>query len=75
MKRVPRFPFLALTSAALLLAGSIVPARAQADPDDVKRGVARISVIDGDVTVRRGDAADWVAGVLDRKSTRLNSSH
>jgi hypothetical protein len=64
MKQVPRFPFLALTSAALLLSGSIAPARAQADPDDVKRGVARLSVMDGDVTVRRGDAADWVAGVL-----------
>jgi len=64
MERVPRFRFLALTGAALLMAGSIRPARAQADPDDVQRGVARISVMDGDVTVRRGDSGDWVAGVI-----------
>ena len=64
MERVPRFRFLTLTGAALLLAGSITPARAQADPDDAKRGVARIRVMDGDVTVRRGDSGDWVAGVI-----------
>ena len=64
MVRLPRFRFLALTGAALLLAGSIPKARAQADPDDAKRGVARIAVMDGDVTVRRGDSGDWVAGVL-----------
>lgn len=28
------------------------------------RGVARISVIDGDVSVRRGDTGDWVAAAL-----------
>ena len=64
MERVPRFRFLALTGAALLLFGFGVPARAQADPDDAKRGVARLSVMDGDVTVRRGDSGDWVAGVI-----------
>ena len=58
MVRLPRFRFLALTGAALLLAGSIPKARAQADPDDAKRGVARIAVMDGDVTVRRGDSGD-----------------
>jgi uncharacterized membrane protein YgcG len=80
MERVPRFRFLALTGAALLLAGSITPARAQADPDDVKRGVARISLMDGDVTVRRGDSGDWVAGVInaplmtgDQVATAANS--
>jgi hypothetical protein len=46
------------------LAGSIVPARAQADPDDAKRGVARLSLMEGDVTVRRGDSGDWIAGVI-----------
>jgi hypothetical protein len=80
MERVPRFRFLALTGAALLSAGSITPARAQADPDDVKRGVARISLMDGDVTVRRGDSGDWVAGVInaplmtgDQVATAANS--
>ena len=39
------------------------PVRAQ-DPDDLKRGVARISLINGDVSVRRGDSGEWVAGVI-----------
>src|ERR1017187_5990035 len=37
--------------------------RAQ-DPDDLKRGVARISLMNGDVSVRRGDSGEWVAGVI-----------
>jgi hypothetical protein len=64
----------------LFVAGDVTPARAQADPDDVKRGVARISVISGDVSVRRGDSGDWVAGVInaplltdDRIATAPNS--
>jgi hypothetical protein len=80
MERVPRFRFLALTGAALLLAGSITPAAAQADPDDVKRAVARISLMEGDVSVRRGDSGDWVAGVInaplltgDQVATAANS--
>jgi hypothetical protein len=47
--------------------------------DDLQHGVARISVMDGQVSVRRGDA-DWVAGVInaplladDRISTGANS--
>jgi hypothetical protein len=47
----------------LLAAGLFRPVRAQ-DPDDLKRGVARISLMDGDVSVRRGDSGDWVAGVI-----------
>jgi hypothetical protein len=47
----------------LTIAGSYTPARAQ-DPDDLKRGVARISLINGDVSVRRGDSGEWVAGVI-----------
>src|SRR5947209_9433613 len=34
------------------------------DPDDLKRGVARISLMNGDVNVRRGDSGDWVAGII-----------
>ena len=60
MKRVR---FLALTGAALLAAGVLTPVRAQ-DPDDLKRGVARISLMNGEVSVRRGDSGDWVAGVI-----------
>ena len=63
MGRLANFRFLAFTGAMLSLAGSFTPARAQ-DPDDLKRGVARISLINGDVSVRRGDSGDWVAGVI-----------
>jgi hypothetical protein len=58
-----RIRFLALTGAALLSAGVLTPVRAQ-NPDDLKRGVARISLMSGDVSVRRGDSGDWVAGVI-----------
>src|ERR1039458_7535240 len=60
MKRIRLF---ALTGAALLSAGVLTPVRAQ-DPDDLKRGVARISLMNGDISVRRGYSADWVAGVV-----------
>jgi hypothetical protein len=69
----------AVTGAALLGAGLFLPARAQ-DPDDQKRGVARISLMNGEVSVRRGDSGDWVEGVInaplltdDRISTGPNS--
>jgi len=58
-----RIRFLALTGAVLLSAGVFTPVRAQ-DPDDLKRGVARISLMNGEVSVRRGDSGDWVAGVV-----------
>jgi hypothetical protein len=68
-----------LTGAVLFLAGSVSPAWAQ-DSDDLKRGVARISLMNGDVSVRRGDSGDWVAGVInaplltdDRVATGPNS--
>ena len=49
-----------LLAAVLLLSGILAPARAQ-DPEDLRRGVARISLIQGEVSVRRGDSGDWVA--------------
>src|SRR3954452_23919427 len=54
--------YLVAAATFLALAGSTV-LRAQ-DPDDLKRGVARISLMNGDVNVRRGDTSDWVAGVV-----------
>src|SRR5664280_3319837 len=79
MRRLSNFRFLALTGAMLTIAGSYTPARAQ-DPDDLKRGVARISLMNGDVSVRRGDSGEWVAGVInaplltdDRVATGPNS--
>ncbi|HEV2447031.1 MAG TPA: DUF6600 domain-containing protein, partial [Candidatus Sulfopaludibacter sp.] len=55
------------------------PARAQ-DSDDLQRAVARISLMDGQVSVKRGDSGDWVAGIInaplmsdDRIATGPNS--
>ena len=45
------------------LAGSLIPAFAQQD-DDASRGVARVSVVAGDVSVRRGDSGDNVAATI-----------
>ena len=39
----------------------LAPAGRGDDSDEPGRGVARISVINGDVSVRRGDSGDWVA--------------
>ena len=57
--------------AVVLAARLVAPARAQ-DPDDSKRGVARLSLVDGDVSVQRGDSGDWVV-TNDRISTGPNS--
>jgi hypothetical protein len=79
MRRLLHFRFLALTGTVLLAAGLSTPVRAQ-DPDDMQRGVARISLMNGEVSVRRGDSGEWVAGVInapllsdDRISTGPNS--
>src|SRR5258706_11499188 len=34
------------------------------DPDAASRGVARISIMNGDVSVRRGDSGDFVAAAI-----------
>ena len=62
MKRV-ELRWLGIAGMVVLGAGLIAPARAQ-DPDDLKRAVGRISLMDGEVSVRRGDSGDWVAGVI-----------
>jgi len=78
LHRTAKFRLVAFTVGFLLAAGAI-PARAQ-DADDQKRSVARISVMEGEVSVRRGDTGEWVAGVInapllsdDRISTGANS--
>lgn len=52
----------------LMMIGAVLfvsPAAAGAeDEDDPGRGVARISVVNGDVSVRRGDSGDWVAAAV-----------
>lgn len=50
-----------LTLAGILLAAA---PPVQAEPDEPGKGVARISLINGDVSVRRGDSGDWVAAVI-----------
>ncbi|HBY64519.1 MAG TPA: hypothetical protein DEH78_32260, partial [Solibacterales bacterium] len=56
------------TSYGLLLAVAVMltPGQVRADVDDGQpgRGVARVSVMNGDVSVRRGDSGDWVAAAL-----------
>src|ERR1035441_182817 len=81
MKRMFQFKFLLPTGALLLAMGAAIPARAQTPaPEDLSRGVARIGLMDGEVSVRRGDSGEWVAGVInaplmtdDRIATGQNS--
>src|ERR1700692_2371566 len=53
----------ALAGAIIMVASLATPVRAQ-NQDDMQRGVARISIMDGQVSVKRGDAGEWVAGVV-----------
>lgn len=55
---------LAVTGAMALVAGAMSPLVHAQQPGDLERGVARISLMDGQVSVRRGDSGDWVAGVI-----------
>ncbi|MCC6294664.1 MAG: FecR domain-containing protein [Bryobacterales bacterium] len=72
---------LAVAVTALLAATLSFPLRAQDDAeDDPSRGVARISLINGDVSVRRGDTGEFVSAAinspvvaLDRVVTGVNS--
>ncbi|MBA3976505.1 MAG: hypothetical protein C0504_20045 [Candidatus Solibacter sp.] len=52
---------------ATMLAGAVPPMKAQvvnADAEGENRGVARLSLMNGEVSVRRGDSGDWVAGAI-----------
>ena len=79
MRRTPNSRLWRWMGAMFLAARLVAPARAQ-DPDDSKRGVARLSLADGEVSVERGDSGDWVAASVnapvvtnDRISTGPNS--
>ena len=58
--------------ATIALLAAVVPGlRAQnapgappQDPGAPERGVARVSIVNGEVSVRRGDSGDWVAAVV-----------
>ena len=66
-----------------MVAASVLHAQDAAPVEDVgtpERGVARISITGGEVSVRRGDSGDWVAAVVnaplmveDRVSTGTGS--
>lgn len=55
-----------LAAALLIVAGSPGFLKAQEGPDAgvPERGVARVSLMNGDVSVRRGDSGDWVVATL-----------
>ncbi|MBI1355673.1 MAG: hypothetical protein GC160_15145 [Acidobacteria bacterium] len=55
---------IATVSASLLLLVSAPPAEAQSSDSGPALGVARISLINGDVTTKRGDSGDWVAAEI-----------
>ncbi len=54
----------AAVAAAILCALPALRAQDQGDEDNPGRGVARISLINGDVSVQRGDSGDWVAAAV-----------
>jgi hypothetical protein len=72
------------TMVGLVLAAlAVVPVHTQTQDgasDDLKRGVARISFLQGDLSILRGDSGEWVAGAVnapletnDRISTGMNA--
>jgi hypothetical protein len=68
MRCQARFSRLLVAAALLTMMGAPVLLRAQGPPAQnsgaPERGVARISVMNGQVSVRRGDSGEWVAGII-----------
>jgi hypothetical protein len=66
MKRV----YHSLLTAAFIISAALIPGvaalgqAADQEEDGPGRGVARISLLNGDVTVRRGDSGDWIAAAV-----------
>ncbi|HXS94094.1 MAG TPA: DUF6600 domain-containing protein [Candidatus Limnocylindrales bacterium] len=79
--RLPAAAAALVLTAGGLLAQAPPPDQQQVQPaDDLQRGVALISLMNGEVSVQRGDSGEWVAGVLnaplmsdDRIATGANS--
>jgi len=78
----PPFRFFAPALMLILGAGGAFAQQPEQQPaaDDLQRGVARISLMNGEVSVQRGDAGEWVAGIInapllsdDRIATGPNS--
>src|SRR5215469_15196770 len=77
MRRYPTTLVLVLTALAVAAARAQVQDSAS---DDLKRGVARISFLNGDASIQRGDSGEWVAAAVnapleanDRVTTGANS--
>lgn len=51
------------------------PPSEQPDPEDRNHGVARVSLLNGDVSVRRGDSGDFIAGALNAPLLVQDSLH
>jgi hypothetical protein len=65
MKRMYRSLLLAVFISEALVPAALAQAQpATQEEDGPGRGVARISLLNGDVTVRRGDSGDWVAAAV-----------
>ena len=67
MKRTSlQIMILAATAAALLAQDQQFPNQQVQEEDGPGRGIARVSLINGDVSTRRGDTGDWVASALNQ---------
>jgi len=49
------------TACGILMVGLMLAAAWPAPAEEPGRGVARLSLINGDVSIRRGDSGDWIA--------------
>ena len=65
MKRRGLFFIAVLTAILTVSAQDAPPAQTQVEDDNTPgRAVARLSLLNGDVSVRRGDTGDWIAAAL-----------
>jgi hypothetical protein len=59
-----RYYLLLATLSGFALAQAPAPPDSDAPPDEPGRQVARLSVLNGDAQIRRGDTGDWVAAAV-----------
>jgi hypothetical protein len=65
-----KWMYRSVLTAAFIIAEALVPAAvalgqsADQEEDGPGRGVARISLLNGDVSVRRGDSGDWITAAV-----------